>query len=1355
MEQFYKERTFEESKRASSAYPFNGNPGNFNTTRFSQTRASKRTFQPSEEEIQRDINRIKVVLNYLTKKGKKMISYLELISIFQAYSLSFNKIQMMGILKFLGIENPNCFNFNDFLYRIKKTTFIKPNYDVTIQQIKAGINEIAEAIRNAGGEDYFFKDEEEISYDVFNQRLKGKICLPQKVIDAIFDYLTNKRKTNLTKEIFRNNLTLAAYYNPYDANFDINSMKVIVNRMTELELRSDSYFDHLLHYNICRYQNELNPEEFQRVMELEGFNFNEKEMKAIFKYIDYKGDNSIDREEWNKALNKIPHPIINIQNFIRNKKYNIETIAYKMDINLFDPNHESVMNQHIPKNIFKNKMRQLDEHLQNDFIYSLFDAISGGKKDYVTPAEIFKHFNIYKLDIYSNINVDDVIRRVKTSVQNSLLFDDFIKIMQKEDKRMTGRLPLDKFTTMVINLTKGKVNREDLLRFSRIFHKLDLNDEIFYHELANILYEGAPVDNFQKCIQFLKKFLKEDCNNDLFLFFVKMNNMNNSAGMNKNLNINKVYEFFRGHVDMLHPSTINKFDLDGDGVINFEDMTNIIKLYIDKEFFDDKKKIQMENSETKRNIAFEHFKKINTEMMAAISSINMTIHELFSFLDSDKDGYISKEEFLRQFQRLPLNKTMTQKEMSDFYDYLDIYCNSKLDIQTFLNQIRTFKDEKEIIYKGNFITEFTLLKEFTEWYLRNNNLSDTEVFSILDNDHDGIISLKDIKVFALRSLVMNKNELTDMNVRRFMNAISLSKDGNISLADIRNLMKNANFGQMDHYYNSMKQMCNKGVSKYNKDKNWLEEVTDRIGMFINERFPTVGAFFDSVNDGMKDINLKNFRKFLDQNPKILYGFNLTDKEIGVLFSTLSQSKSGITATDLLKFFPVGKYDFYSQMHNDIFEFLNTNFRNSRDAFKYFHRVQPEENYAPTTDKSSEIPAVTKKEFFRAINYLFPQKYSTEAILKYIRDTFPGIEENGIITFSEFTSVYFEKIRYNETFTKTFFKPSKILTDRQEIFSPLTTFNSPFFTKDHPKLKTPFDNDALKKVKKLIASSKTEYRTVFEEYIPKSKGGYVNVFEFRNLIKKFDLGLTNIEIEDIINHSGMTRNGYINLYDFLYYLSNDDKNTIISKENILNQLKEYKQLIYKYYTNPRLAFSLNDMEIKSTIDFDKFKKIILDIYKRDFKTPPNYAVLKCTYDFIDIRKDGVIDLNEWNKVFATSEGILDASANKNQMNILRKWETSNDIIGIYKIIAKNKKIIRNKVKMVSFGAGSSGMVIQSNNLIRILQEVLKGIVLSQTQWKMLVAIGDRDKSGLIDFEAFMNVIDTSVRMIKSHPLPRFT
>ena len=140
-----------------------------------------------------------------------------------------------------------------------------------------------------------------------------------------------------------------------------------------------------------------------------------------------------------------------------------------------------------------------------------------------------------------------------------------------------------------------------------------------------------------------------------------------------------------------------------------------------------------------------------------------------------------------------------------------------------------------------------------------------------------------------------------------------------------------------------------------------------------------------------------------------------------------------------------------------------------------------------------------------------------------------------------------------------------------------------------------------------------------------------------------------------------------------------------------------------------------------------------------------------YDYIDIRKDGIIDINEWNKIFAGAEGKLDLIADEfipSQLRILRQWETSNYIIEIYKLIAKSRKLIKDKVKIFSIEPNS--LLIKANDMIYVLKSILNKVRLSQTQWKMIVSIGDKDKSGIIDFNKFISVVETTAKMDTSHP-----
>ena len=103
--------------------------------------------------------------------------------------------------------------------------------------------------------------------------------------------------------------------------------------------------------------------------------------------------------------------------------------------------------------------------------------------------------------------------------------------------------------------------------------------------------------------------------------------------------------------------------------------------------------------------------------------------------------------------------------------------------------------------------------------------------------------------------------------------------------------------------------------------------------------------------------------------------------------------------------------------------------------------------------------------------------------------------------------------------------------------------------------------------------------------------------------------------------------------------------------------------------------MNDKQKRGYIDFEQFKKMLYELYYKERVPVPNYPVMKYVYDYVDVRKDGVIDLNEWNKIMAKAEGELDITAAEvrpSQMRILRQWETSNYIIEIYKIIARNRK-----------------------------------------------------------------------------------
>ncbi len=478
-----------------------------------------------------------------------------------------------------------------------------------------------------------------------------------------------------------------------------------------------------------------------------------------------------------------------------------------------------------------------------------------------------------------------------------------------------------------------------------------------------------------------------------------------------------------------------------------------------------------------------------------------------------------------------------------------------------------------------------------------------------------------------------------------------------------------------------------------------------------------------------------------------YHIYYNENQKRALFNYLSNNKPFITLDDLEYFFGTDEkendVDFYEKMHNDIITFLNDNFKNPEDAFKYFHNEIYNNNYM--NDANSYV---TKKEFFNAISNLFPGKYSTNTITFYYSKYF---QDKPQISYSEFVYIYYNNYNFDSQYSKSLNNPSKIKTTRPDISQKyFTSSKSPFPTEKNKLLNTPFDLDPLEKIKRIIISSRIDFKKECEKFISsiKGKSGIINQYQFRNFIKKLNLGLTNIEIEDIINKNGMTYDGYINLEDFYKYITNKEINLETTERNIIEILTQIKQYLYKYCNNPRLAFDINDRGKRGYLDFEAFKRLIFELYFKERQKEPNFPLMKAIFDFIDIRKDGVIDFNEWNRIFAITESNLDVIKGPGSQYI-RDWEGSEELADVYKLISKNRKIIESKAKLYNIKT-SSNMLIQENNLIDILIHVLGGIRLSYPQWKMIVSLGDTERKGIIDFNLFIKTIDSYANMWQSHP-----
>ena len=73
--------------------------------------------------------------------------------------------------------------------------------------------------------------------------------------------------------------------------------------------------------------------------------------------------------------------------------------------------------------------------------------------------------------------------------------------------------------------------------------------------------------------------------------------------------------------------------------------------------------------------------------------------------------------------------------------------------------------------------------------------------------------------------------------------------------------------------------------------------------------------------------------------------------------------------------------------------------------------------------------------------------------------------------------------------------------------------------------------------------------VYILYLIKKIIGICNEHQFKNLIRELNIGISNLEIDEIIKRSGRSYNGMINIKNFYKYVIGKDKLKIKIEDNI--------------------------------------------------------------------------------------------------------------------------------------------------------------------------------------------------------------
>jgi hypothetical protein len=105
----------------------------------------------------------------------------------------------------------------------------------------------------------------------------------------------------------------------------------------------------------------------------------------------------------------------------------------------------------------------------------------------------------------------------------------------------------------------------------------------------------------------------------------------------------------------------------------------------------------------------------------------------------------------------------------------------------------------------------------------------------------------------------------------------------------------------------------------------------------------------------------------------------------------------------------------------------------------------------------------------------------------------------------------------------------------------------------------------------------------------------------------------------------------------------------------------------------------DSSKQGRLSFLDFNALVTKVHEVAHENCPTYLVVKDMFDSIDIRKDGVLDLHEWQQTFGRVAD--DPTKTQTYTSPLTAWENSKEFEKIGSQIAKNRKLLRSQFQSV--------------------------------------------------------------------------
>ena len=515
--------------------------------------------------------------------------------------------------------------------------------------------------------------------------------------------------------------------------------------------------------------------------------------------------------------------------------------------------------------------------------------------------------------------------------------------------------------------------------------------------------------------------------------------------------------------------------------------------------------------------------ELSVKLQEAFKEKGLALRAVFNKLDANHNGYLSYAEFSQGLDSfLQLSIPIKEKIFATidtngiglltyeaFSDFVSRGARAKSDTRTF----------------DNFNWEEHIVHEIREWITRE-NLTSEEAFKLFDKDFDGIISKADLKKSLIDILHIEPTTMIPQRIDRLFRMMDQYKTNTIQLSDFRRMIEESSGG--------MEVTVNK-TNLFSKDDtfNWKINAIQQIGLVISKIYDSAKESFEEVSEHVGKVTFSQFSKFINSD-RILSGFNLTTVLLHQLFSELDPHKKGfLSLVDWESAF--GKYNWHEQCIEELKNLITSNFADCNSAYEYFAGFK-------------EAPNITIAAFEKAVISLSSKRFKQADINKL----WAHCSQDNVIT----------KERFSDTFGSIPFSGKTILksfkTGAYKTFSSYSTI---------PRWK----EDALDKLKNIMKISLNSLRTIFDTY-DTTMSGKVSIVEFRQCLRKLNLGLTSVEIDQIINKIGLHGVGYIEWKEFLKHFGFQENEVRLCKR-VQPNISILKEFMFSHLGSPKDAFTM--------------------------------------------------------------------------------------------------------------------------------------------------------------------------------------